>query len=177
MVWHALTLIVIYSRSCGCAVGWGRTADTSVCFAAGLSLPARPQWVKSRANETRPTRFLIQFRISSPHHPPTAVTRMRGDLPSISSAVLCTPLGLAALHSHRQQHHPETDTQLSAGKGTVAYPNWHTYRHELAFFVFLSPVHSHLSGLPFLFFITITLKLNKRGDIALDKNCHKCASL
>lgn len=55
---------------------------------------------------------------------------MRGDLPSISSAVLCSPLGLAALHSHRQQHqgHHTHTIQRRQGRGSSIQTNTHTHK-------------------------------------------------
>lgn len=71
---------------------------------------------------------------------------MRGDLPSISSAVLCSPLGLAALHSHHQQHqglNPPPHTHNSVW----VWPSIQTNTHMNSFsFSALSLTDSQQSG-------------------------------
>lgn len=78
---------------------------------------------------------------------------MRGDLPSISSAVLCSPLGLAALHSQCQQHQ---------GHHAHARAHTHTKTHTYTFIAGSSSVvctNKHINSFVFPLCLSVSRRL------------------
>lgn len=77
---------------------------------------------------------------------------MRGDLPSISSAVLCSPLGLAALHSHHQQHQGLNPPHIHTHNSVWVWSSIQTNTHINSFsFSSLSLTDSQQSGFTYPF--------------------------